>query len=253
MPPEYEHRAEKGIPGGTSSFRRWRAQRERGPGSARSRAQQLEAGPGGAVQPGPSDGLVRRSRGIDQVWGEQPAGRGQHCLAVGDAGLERVVPHPAPGPGLERAAAGVAEHLQQPRLRREHGRRQPGEQDRDDRCVIEEINPVDADNTAMAYYRPPAVDGSRPGAFCLLATEPGQRYRYEYEALAFHESVPGTTCSSRPRRRSASRATGATSTPSCVPSTRAKRRSAARTCPPSSATAPELACDLVISADGAPR
>jgi uncharacterized protein (DUF885 family) len=58
-------------------------------------------------------------------------------------------------------------------------------------CVIEEINPIDADNTAMAYYRPPAVDGSRPGAHCLLATSPGERYRYEYEALAFHESVPG--------------------------------------------------------------
>ncbi|HEX3965463.1 MAG TPA: DUF885 domain-containing protein [Trebonia sp.] len=58
-------------------------------------------------------------------------------------------------------------------------------------CVIEEINPIDAENTAMAYYRPPAVDGSRPGAHCLLATNPAERYRYEYEALAFHESVPG--------------------------------------------------------------
>jgi uncharacterized protein (DUF885 family) len=58
-------------------------------------------------------------------------------------------------------------------------------------CVIEEINPIDADNTAMAYYRPPAVDGSRPGAHCLLTTDPGERYRYEYEPLAFHESVPG--------------------------------------------------------------
>jgi uncharacterized protein (DUF885 family) len=43
----------------------------------------------------------------------------------------------------------------------------------------------------MAYYRPPAVDGSRPGAHCLLTTNPGERYRYEYQALAFHESVPG--------------------------------------------------------------
>lgn len=58
-------------------------------------------------------------------------------------------------------------------------------------CVIEEINPIDADHTAMAYYRPPAVDGSRPGAHCLLTSEPKNRYRYEYEALAFHESVPG--------------------------------------------------------------
>ncbi len=58
-------------------------------------------------------------------------------------------------------------------------------------CAIEEINPIDAGNTAMAYYRPPAVDGSRPGAHCLLTTNPAERYRYEYEALAFHESVPG--------------------------------------------------------------
>jgi uncharacterized protein (DUF885 family) len=59
-------------------------------------------------------------------------------------------------------------------------------------CVIEQINPIDARNsTAMAYYRPPAVDGSRPGAHVLLATHPEERFRFEYEALAFHESVPG--------------------------------------------------------------
>jgi uncharacterized protein (DUF885 family) len=58
-------------------------------------------------------------------------------------------------------------------------------------CVIELINPIDARNTALAYYRPPAVDGSRPGAHCLLATDPGSRFRYEYQCLAFHESVPG--------------------------------------------------------------
>ena len=58
-------------------------------------------------------------------------------------------------------------------------------------CVIEEIDPVDAAGAAMAYYRPPAVDGSRPGAHVLLATQPTERFRFEYEALAFHESVPG--------------------------------------------------------------
>jgi len=58
-------------------------------------------------------------------------------------------------------------------------------------CAIEEINPIDAGNSALAYYRPPAADGSRPGAHCLLTTNPGERFRYEYEALAFHESVPG--------------------------------------------------------------
>jgi uncharacterized protein (DUF885 family) len=58
-------------------------------------------------------------------------------------------------------------------------------------CIIEEINPIDATNAALAYYRPPAVDGSRPGAHCLLTSEPETRFRFEYECLAFHESVPG--------------------------------------------------------------
>ena len=58
-------------------------------------------------------------------------------------------------------------------------------------CVIEQINPIDSENTALAYYRPPAVDGSRPGAHCLLASDPETRFRFEYECLAFHESVPG--------------------------------------------------------------
>ncbi len=58
-------------------------------------------------------------------------------------------------------------------------------------CVIEEINPIEAGNAALAYYRPPAGDGSRPGAHCVLTAEPEKRFVYEYQALAFHESTPG--------------------------------------------------------------
>jgi uncharacterized protein (DUF885 family) len=58
-------------------------------------------------------------------------------------------------------------------------------------CAIEAINPADAGHSAMGWYRPPADDGSRPGVYHLLATEPTERHRYEYEALTFHESVPG--------------------------------------------------------------
>jgi uncharacterized protein (DUF885 family) len=58
-------------------------------------------------------------------------------------------------------------------------------------CVIEEINPIEAGNAALAHYRPPAGDGSRPGAHCVLTTDPRHRFVYEYEALAFHESTPG--------------------------------------------------------------
>ena len=58
-------------------------------------------------------------------------------------------------------------------------------------CVIEQINPIEAGNAALAYYRPPAGDGSRPGAHCVLTANPQERFTYEYEALAFHESTPG--------------------------------------------------------------
>jgi uncharacterized protein (DUF885 family) len=58
-------------------------------------------------------------------------------------------------------------------------------------CVIEEINPIEAGNAALAHYRPPAADGSRPGAHCVLTANPQDRFVYEYEALAFHESTPG--------------------------------------------------------------
>ena len=58
-------------------------------------------------------------------------------------------------------------------------------------CVIEEIDPVEAGNAPLAYYRPPGAGGLRPGAHCVLTAEPRERFRYEYEALAFHESSPG--------------------------------------------------------------
>jgi uncharacterized protein (DUF885 family) len=57
-------------------------------------------------------------------------------------------------------------------------------------CVIEEIDPIEVNNAPLAYYRPPAA-GTRPGAHCVLTAEPQERFTYEYEALAFHESVPG--------------------------------------------------------------
>lgn len=58
-------------------------------------------------------------------------------------------------------------------------------------CAIEEINPIDAAGSALGYYRPPALDGSRPGAYCVLAADAPSHFRYEYESLSFHEAVPG--------------------------------------------------------------
>jgi uncharacterized protein (DUF885 family) len=58
-------------------------------------------------------------------------------------------------------------------------------------CVIREMSPVEAANSVLGYYQPPAADGSRPGAHVVNSHRPALRPRFEYEALAFHESVPG--------------------------------------------------------------
>jgi uncharacterized protein (DUF885 family) len=58
-------------------------------------------------------------------------------------------------------------------------------------CDVLELDAEESENSALAYYRPPANDGSRNGAQCIATSDPTTRYRYEYEALSFHESVPG--------------------------------------------------------------
>ena len=58
-------------------------------------------------------------------------------------------------------------------------------------CRVDEMSPYEAEDAVLGYYQPPAADGSRPAVHWLNTSEPGTRTRYEYEALAFHESVPG--------------------------------------------------------------
>jgi uncharacterized protein (DUF885 family) len=58
-------------------------------------------------------------------------------------------------------------------------------------CEVVEMAAHEAEHSTIAYYREPAVDGSRPGRFYINKTRPDTRPRYEAEALAFHESVPG--------------------------------------------------------------
>ncbi len=58
-------------------------------------------------------------------------------------------------------------------------------------CVMAEIPEPGAAQAPLAYYFPPAPDGSRPGQFFVNTTEPSTRTRFESEALAFHESIPG--------------------------------------------------------------
>lgn len=42
-----------------------------------------------------------------------------------------------------------------------------------------------------AYYFPPAEDGSRPGTYFINTHQPTERQRYAFEAIAFHEAIPG--------------------------------------------------------------
>jgi uncharacterized protein (DUF885 family) len=58
-------------------------------------------------------------------------------------------------------------------------------------CEVRAVPEAAAKDSALAYYTVPASDGSRPGAHWINTYEPHTRPRYEYEALAFHESVPG--------------------------------------------------------------
>jgi uncharacterized protein (DUF885 family) len=58
-------------------------------------------------------------------------------------------------------------------------------------CVVVDIPAVAARDATLAYYLPPAADGSRPGSYYLNFSEPTTRTVYESEALAYHESIPG--------------------------------------------------------------
>jgi uncharacterized protein (DUF885 family) len=58
-------------------------------------------------------------------------------------------------------------------------------------CEVVPMARHEEKHSTIAYYRDPAHDGSRPGQYFVNTYAPETRPRYEAEALAFHESVPG--------------------------------------------------------------
>jgi len=58
-------------------------------------------------------------------------------------------------------------------------------------CVVVPVPSHSEVHQTIAYYAWPAMDGSRPGRYYINLYAPETRPRYEAEALAFHESVPG--------------------------------------------------------------
>lgn len=60
-----------------------------------------------------------------------------------------------------------------------------------EQCAVQPVPAEQAPGTPLAFYLPPAADGSRPGTYFANTHRVTERDRYISEVTAFHEAVPG--------------------------------------------------------------
>ena len=57
--------------------------------------------------------------------------------------------------------------------------------------VVKAVEPFREKSAGKAFYSPPALDGSRPGIYYANLYDMQAMPKYQMEALAFHEGIPG--------------------------------------------------------------
>ncbi len=57
--------------------------------------------------------------------------------------------------------------------------------------IVKAVEPFRERESGGAFYQQPAMDGTRPGTYYVNLYEMGAVPKYEMEALAFHEGIPG--------------------------------------------------------------
>lgn len=57
--------------------------------------------------------------------------------------------------------------------------------------IVKVVEPFREKSTAGAFYQEPAPDGSRPGIYYVNTFDMKTQPKYEIEALAYHEAIPG--------------------------------------------------------------
>lgn len=57
--------------------------------------------------------------------------------------------------------------------------------------VVRRVEPYREKSAAKAFYEPPALDGSRPGVYYANLYDMASMPKYQMEALAYHEGIPG--------------------------------------------------------------